>query len=130
MKVDFVARILRDEHAVMHGVRRAGRNQSNIDDRARGPCIALVDGIAVRIDLQRTIEVGAFFDGTLATVFDHARPENGLASVVGAFEFQPGIVGIDRAAGKEVADFLGAYDDVHANRIAPAQRRLHFIEWG
>ena len=64
----------------------------------------------------------------MTVVFDHAAPEDGLSLVVGALEFEPGVVGIDGASGEKVSDFFRADDYVHANGVAAAQGRLHAIE--
>ena len=56
----------------------------------------------------------------LAVVLDHATPENCLALVVGALQFEPRVIGIDGAAGEEVTDLLRAHDDIHANRVTAA----------
>ena len=89
---------------------------------------AFVDGVAVRIDLQRTIKMRALVDGPVAVVLYHAAPEDGLALIVGSLEFQPRVVSIDSAAWEEVADFFCAHDHIHAHRIAPTQRRLNPIQ--
>jgi hypothetical protein len=114
----------------VHGVSRARRNQPHIYDGARGPGIALVDGIAVCVDLQRTIEMRAFFHRTFAIILDHATPEDCLALVVDALQFKPRVVGVDGAAGEKVSDLLGANDDIDADGIAAAQRRLHAVQRG
>ncbi len=120
--------VFRNAHAIVHGVSRAGWNQTHIHHRARGPGIAFVDGIAVSIDLQRAVEVSAFLDRTVAVVFDHAAPENRLAFVVGALQFEPGVVGVDSAAGKKVSDFLRAHDHVDAHGVASTHGGLHTVE--
>ena len=51
MQSDFVTRIFGDMQAVVHGVGRARRDEVDIHNRPRGPGIALVDGIAVGVDL-------------------------------------------------------------------------------
>jgi hypothetical protein len=96
----------------MGGVGGAGRNEVDIDNGASGPGVALVDGIAVGVDLERFVEVRAGFDRAFAVVFDFAAPENGLAFFVGGLEFKPNVEGIDSAAGEEVADFAGADDNI------------------
>ena len=84
----------------------------DVDDGAGGPGVALVDGIAVAVDLERFVEVRAGFDGALAVVFDFAAPEDGLAFFVGGLEFEPDVEGVDGAAGEEVADLASEDDDV------------------
>src|SRR5947199_268151 len=104
------------------------RYQVYIDDRSRRPGVALVNRIAMLVDLKRTIEMRAFFNWTFAVIFDASAPENGLAVVVGGFEFEPCVVGIDGAAGKEVADFLGSNDNIDSHSVTAAQRGAHSIE--
>ena len=125
---DLVAGVFRNRHSVVHSVCRARRDEPHIHDGSRGPGVALVDGIAVRVDLQRAIEVRAFFHRTFAIVLHHAAPEDGLAFVVRALQFEPGVVGIDGAAGEKVSNLLGAYDHIHAHGIAAAQGGLHAVQ--
>src|SRR6202030_4347123 len=73
--------------------------------------------------------MSAVLPRTLAVVFNHSAPENGLAFVIGGFELQPRIVGIDRATGKEMADLLRPNNHVDTNRFAAPQGRLYFIQW-
>ena len=112
----------------MHRVGGAGRNQTHVHDGARGPGVALVDRIAVRIDLERAIKVRALIDRAFAVVLHHAAPENRAAFVVVAFQFEPAIEGIDRAAGEEMADALGAHHNIDANCVAAADGGLHAVE--
>ena len=128
MKRDLVAGVFRNRHAVMHSVGRARRDEPHIHHSPRRPSVTLVDGVAVRVDLQRAVEVCTFFDRTLAVALNHAAPEDGLAFVVGAFQFEPGVVGVDSAAGEKVSNFLRAHDYVHAHGVAAAQRRLHVVQ--
>src|SRR5450755_160650 len=74
-------------HAEVHGIGSSRRNQTDVHDGARGPGIALIDWIAVSIDLQRAIEVRSLFVWSFAFVLNHPAPENRLALVVDAFEF-------------------------------------------
>src|SRR3982074_2033260 len=73
--------------------------------------------------------MSALFHRPLAVVFNHSAPEDGLALVIGGFELQPRIVGIDRATRKEMADLLRPDDHVDANGFAAPQGRLYFIQW-
>src|SRR5258707_12336183 len=50
-----------------------------VNNRACRPGVPLVDGIAVPIDLQRTIEVRPGLDRAFAIILDLAAPENHLA---------------------------------------------------
>src|ERR1051326_2208287 len=82
----------------------------------------------MRINLQRAVEMRTLLDWAMAVVFYHAAPEDGLAFIVFAFQFEPRIVGIDGTAGEEVANFFRAHDYVHAHRIAAPQRRQHAVQ--
>src|SRR5208283_2969605 len=124
---DLAARLLGNFHAEVHGVGGAGRAQTHVYDGARGPGVALVDRVAVRVDLQRAVEVRSLFHRTFAVVLDHATPENRLALVVDAFKFEPSVVGIDGAAGKKMPDAFGAHHDIDANGIAATDGGLHAI---
>src|SRR5882724_12785868 len=89
----------RDVQAEVGGVGGAGRDEVNVNDGAGGPGVALVDGIAVAVDLERFVEVRAGLDGTSAIVIDFAAPENGLAFFVGGLEFEPDVEGVHGSAG-------------------------------
>ena len=82
----------------------------------------------MRIHLQRTIEVRAFFDGPFAVIRNHATPKNCLAFVIDSFELKPSIVGIDRASWKEVPDPLGANHNIDAHSVATADSWMHAAE--
>ena len=112
----------------MHRVGGAGRNQTHVHDGARGPGVALVDRIAVRIHLKRAIEVRALFYRAFAIVPNHATPENRLALVVDTFEFEPGIVGVDGASRKEMAYAFGTNYNFDANGVAATDGGLHAVE--
>ncbi len=72
LEMDLTGDIGRNFEPVMHGIGSARRNQPHIDERTCGPCIALVDRVAVLIELERTIEVGAGIDRPLAVVLNRA----------------------------------------------------------
>jgi len=73
----------------------------DVNDGAGGPGVALVDGIAVAIDLERFVEVRARLNGAFAVVFDFSAPENGLALFVGGLKFEPDVEGVHGASGKK-----------------------------
>src|SRR5207244_5104487 len=118
LEVDAAGGILGNSYAVVNRVRRSWWNQAHIGQGACGPGITLVDGIAVAIELQRAIEVSAFFDGPLSTVFDHAAPENNVAILIGSLKLEPHIERVHRTAREEVSDLARAYDDIHAIRLS------------
>src|SRR3989449_1578119 len=130
---DLLAGGLGHAELVMNCVRGAGRDQPNVNQRASGPGVALVDGIAVRIRHQGAIEMRALLDRACAAVSYAAAPEQHLTFFVGGLELQPAVKGVHRATGKEVAHLTCAHDHVHANRVAAAdegfaaiQRRGHW----
>src|SRR5690348_10813995 len=112
----------------MHGVGSARWDQANINHGASGPRITLIDGIAVSIDLQRTIKVRAFFHWAFAVVFDHATPENRLVLVVSGLKFQPGVIGVHSTTGEKVPDLFCANYDIDSNRVSAAQGWLNAIQ--
>ncbi len=112
----------------MHRIGGTGRNQSYVNNGARGPGVAFVDRIAVCVYLQGAIKMRTLFDRAPAVVLDHAAPENRLALVIDSFEFEPGIVGIDGTSGEEVANALGANHDIDADGVAAADGGLHPVE--
>ncbi len=128
MQSDLVACVFRNEHAVMHCVCGARRDQAHVNDGARSPGVALVDRVPMGIDLQRAVKVRTFFNRTFAAILNHAAPEDGLAFIVRAFQFQPRIVGIDGASGEKVSDCFGAHHDIHAHGIAAAQCWPHQVQ--
>src|SRR5439155_490668 len=101
-------------------IRGTRSDQMDVHDRASGPGVALVDGIAVAIDLQRTIEVRSRFDGTFTVVLDFSAPEEYLAFFISRLQLEPDLEGVHRATWEKVADFAGTHDHVHAGVIAAA----------
>ena len=128
MQSDLLARAFGNVHTIVNRISRSWWNETNIDDCAGGPCIALVDAVAVRIHLQRAIEVSAFLHRPFSVVFDAAAPEYSLALVVRGLKFEPCVVGIDRAPGKEVSDLLGANHNINTNRISATNNRLYPVQ--
>src|SRR5579872_2047148 len=128
MKRDSIAGAFRNLHAVVDRISRARRNQMHINHRSRGPRISLVDAVAARIYLQRAVEMRALLHRAFAVVFDASAPEYGLAFVVGSLQFEPGIVGINRATRKEMPDFLGSNHHIHPNRISSTDGWLYAVE--
>src|SRR5690348_12618 len=125
---NFVATVFRNVQVVVHCIGRAWRNQVDVNDGARGPGIALVDDVAVAVNLERTVEMRAGINGAFAVVFDLSAPENGLAFFVGSLEFDPYVEGIHSATGEKVADFARSNDDIHANIIATTNRSVGTID--
>src|ERR1700683_2589048 len=112
----------------MHRVGRTRRNQPHIHHRARRPCVALVDGITMGVDLQRAVEVRALFDRTLATILNHAAPEEGLALVVSGFQFEPRVISVDSPAGETVSNLLRSPAYTYAASVAASQCWLHTVQ--
>src|SRR5438132_1916582 len=120
MERNLVADIVRNVQAIVRGVRGTRRDEMNVNDGASGPGVALVDGIAVAIDLQRAIEMRPRFNGALAVVLNFTAPKNRLAFFIGGLQFEPDIEGVYGAAGEEVSDFARAHNDVDTDVIAAA----------
>src|ERR1700751_3196919 len=94
--VNAVSGVWRNMKAEVRRVRCAGRDEVSVNGGARGPGIAFVDGIAVRINQQRTIKMGAGIDGAFTFVCGAAAPEDRAAFVVGGGKLQPAIESVHR----------------------------------
>src|ERR1700738_3768787 len=69
------------------------------------------------------------FDRPFPVSVNHTAPENSLALVVSALEFEPGVVSVDRATGKEVANLFCAHNHIHSNSVASPQRGPYSVQW-
>ncbi len=125
MQRDFVAGIFRNVQAVVRRVRGTRRNQMDVHRGAIRPGVALVDGMAMRIDEQRAVKVRPFFHWAFAVVFGFAAPEKRLAFLVGGLQLEPHVERIDRPAGEEVADLARAHNDVDTHIVAAAHLCIH-----
>src|SRR5205807_2376227 len=96
----------------MNRVRRAGWNQSYISHGARHPGIALVDAVAMLVELQAAIEMRPLFDRPAPAVFHIAAVEDRPPLVVDRFKLDPHIERINGAAWKEVPDLARADDQI------------------
>src|SRR6185437_2976460 len=66
---DLVAGVFGNVQTIVDRIGCPRRNQTDVNDGASRPRVALVDRVAVGIDQERTIEMSAFLNGTLAVVF-------------------------------------------------------------
>ena len=114
--------------AEVHRIRRTGRDQMNVNGRARGPGIALVDLISVGIDQNRMVKMRAGLDRTASAIFRHAAPENHTAIFVRRGKFQPAIERVDRSTGEKMPDLPRSNHDVHARRVAAPHGSRNAIE--
>ena len=120
--------VFRNLHAIMHHVGRARGNQAHVQHAARLPGIALVDHVAVAIDLKGAIEVRARFHRALAAILRLAAPEDHAAVGVLALQFQPYIGGVYGAAREEMADLARAHHHIHARCRARLQVNARVID--
>src|SRR5438046_8517357 len=125
---DFVSHIFWNMKTEVCSVGRSRRNEMDVNNRAGSPGISFVDGIAVAIDLERTVEVSARLDRTFAIVFDFAAPEEYLAFFISSLQLEPDIEGVHRATWEKVPDFAGTHDHVHAGIIAAADGGVSAID--
>src|SRR5262249_14865100 len=102
-KFDLAPCICRHLESIMNRICGPWRYEPRVHDRATGPGVALVNWISMGIHLQGTIKMRALLHWAFSTVFHPAAPEHNAAFVVGGFQFQPCIVGVNRASGEEVA---------------------------
>ena len=85
---------------------------------ARCPGVALVDRVAMPIEQQRAVEMGAGFDGAFAVIGRFAAPEDHAAIARARLELEPAVKRVHRAAGEEVSELARAHDHFHADRLA------------
>ena len=67
----------------------------------------------------------ALLHRAFAVIFHHAAPEHGLSLVIGALQFQPGVIGVYRAAGEKVSDLFSTDDYIHTQGIATTNHCLY-----
>src|SRR5947207_855223 len=72
LQLDLAARVLRNLQPVVDGVSRPRWYQADINHCSAGPGIALVDRVAVAVNLKRAVKVGALFHRPFSIVFDLA----------------------------------------------------------
>ena len=130
MQGDLVASILRNMETIVRRVCRPRRDQMDVNNRPSRPGVSFVDGIAMPVNLQRTIEVRPGLDRSLAIVLHFPAPENHLAFFIRGLQLQPDIESVNRATREEVPNLAGAHDDIHASVIAAAQGRAGAINGG
>ena len=128
MELDRPFGVLGNTKLEVSGVGGAGRNEAHKKRAAGLPGVAFVDVISVAVQQIRTIEVRARIDGAFPVVGHFAAPEYGFTSGVNAYQFQPHIKGVDRAAGEKMADFPRADDGVEANGVARLERDRRTIQ--
>ena len=125
---DAVARVFGHLQPVVDGVGRAGGDQPHVGDRAGGPGVALVDGVAVFVELQAAVEVRAGVHRPAAAVGRRAAVQQHAAPVVHGLELDPDVEGVDRPAGEEVTDVAGAHHHLDAHRFAAPHGRRRQVE--
>src|SRR5579863_1707666 len=110
--------VLGDAQAKVNRIRGAWRDEVRVNTGAGGPCVALIDRIAMSINGEGLIKLRAGIDRTRAMVLDHATPEEDLAVIVAGFELKPAVECVHCAAGKEMADRECANHHVDAGGFA------------
>src|SRR5271166_3881435 len=65
-----------------------------------------------------------------AIVTDTPAPENRLALIVKRLQLDPGIEGIDRAAGEKMADLAGTNYNINPNAVPAANGRTGLVQRG
>ena len=122
-----IAGVLGNPHAVVHGVRGARRDEPHVGDGTRRPGVALVDHVAVLVELQAAVEMGAAIHRTVVAV-EKPAVKHGAALRVFDAEFDPYVEGVDGAAGKKVTELARAHDDVEAHSLAGADERRNIAK--
>src|SRR5207244_6320985 len=90
----------------------SGRNEAYVQRAARLARCALVDRIAVPVELIRAVQVSAWFHWSAAFVGHLAAPENDPPVGVARLELKPDVERVDGPSGKEVSDLTRPHDDV------------------
>ncbi len=124
-----IAGVLGYLEAIVDRVSGARRNQTHVGDRSRGPRVALVDRVAVLVELKAAVEVSAGVDGPLPVIRRDAAVEQNASLVVDRLELDPDVERVDRAAGEEVPDLACPHDDLDADRIPSPDAHLDLVEW-
>src|SRR5690242_11311616 len=119
---------LGNSHTVVDRVRCSWGYESDVGKRARGPRIPFVDGISVAVELQRPVEVRAFFDRTFSAVFNHPAPEDDAPGVVSRLKLEPDIESVDCTSWEEMSDLARSNHDIHFVRFSGPDYRFHAID--
>src|SRR5260370_41989844 len=98
VKRDCTAGVFWNVQTIVNSVRRARRNQADINEGACGPSISFVDEIAVSVNLERPIEVRALLNRAFSSVFNPAAPEDSLVFIISGLQLEPDVEGVDGAA--------------------------------
>ncbi len=120
--------VLRNPDAVVRHVRGARRNQPDVEQAARLPRVALVDGIAVRIELIRAIEVRAGSTGPRPSSVTSPLQKIVRPSASWPMQLEPDVERVHRAAREEMSDLARAHHDVEPHRRSGRQDRRGAIE--
>src|SRR5260370_2078094 len=85
---------------------------------------SFVDGVAVPIDLQRTIEVRSRLDRAFAIVLHFPAPANRLSFFICRLQLKPNIESVNCLAGEDMPDLAGSHAVIHASVTAPAHHPI------
>src|SRR5207249_10371058 len=106
------AGIFRHDKPVVRRVCCTGGDEAHIGKRTCSPRVTFVDRVSMGIDLQRTIEVGAFFNGPLTVVLNHSVPKDDSSVIVDSLEIKPDIEGVDCSSRKVMPDLSSTNNDI------------------
>src|SRR5258708_1054614 len=129
VKRDCTAGVFWNVQTIVNSVRRARRNQADINEGACGPSISFVDEIAVSVNLERPIEVRALLNRAFSSVFNPAAPEDSLVFIISGLQLEPDVEGGDGAGWEKMADLLCADDHIVDHIVAAANCRVHPTGW-
>src|SRR2546426_11784731 len=99
----------------MNRIGRAWRNQAHVEDRTGRPCIALVNGIAMFIQLERFVKVSSRLDRPFAAaarlILGHSAPIEDVPLFIFALQLSPDVKRVYRSARKKMTYVARPRDD-------------------
>src|SRR5205823_3232259 len=104
------------------------RNQPHVSHRACRPCIALVDRIAMLVELQAAIKMRARVDRPFPPVRDGTAVQEYAPFVIDGLQLDPDVERVNSPAREKVADLPRADDDVDAERFATSHGYRNLVE--
>src|SRR2546425_10104165 len=117
----------------MNRIGRAWRNQAHVEHRSGRPRVALVDCIAMLVQLERFVKVSAglerSFAFTAGLIVSHSAPVESVAFFIFTLQLGPDVKRVYRSARKEMTYVARPYDDVDGDCFSSPHGRALFRKW-